>query len=653
MRAKLRDDLMYVAVDDGVYLETGLASTQVAGASAYALVQRLAPHLDGSRTVRALTAGLPPAQQRLVADLVRMLVDRGIARDLDSEPPHTLRDWELDRYRESIAFAEHVSDAPLSRFEAFRNGRVLLVGAGPGLLALVQTLFELGLRTASLVETTEVDSERDGCRRIVELRRADDPTTGLTLLDATAALDTDEGLTGLLAGYDAVLHCAARPMAARATRLNRAARAVGIPVLHAVPDGEAAWIGPTGGNTTGGCWECGVLSRQGGRPTDSPAGDTDEPDGGSEWLSAPVGGLIGAALGFAYLRHRLGAETTDTNRMTRVDLRTAMTSEHLLDVHPRCRSCRPPAGPVDLAGQVAAMAARTPVDVGEFVERMPFLVDARLGPLLAIDTGTHSQISVSCVEATVVDLAGGAPIVLTAVGGSRHQALIRAATAALETLAARAPAGTAALARPAARACADDTALAWWDTGRGTVVDAQPDVVVVAGGHTWAEAQGRAILKLRRAAATAPDLTPGGGDPPGGWLDRARWPEPARVMAQELALLGHDLRAWHDGSGTPTVFVAADGRWLAHSCATDVDRALENATQAAVAVLTGRRPDGAEIGPDVGTGDWDTLLPPLLRELTRDGRTLLVRPADPPPRARRVMPFMIAATLTPRAGSSA
>ncbi|MGC4902529.1 hypothetical protein ACLQ2Y_24695 [Micromonospora echinospora] len=632
MRVKLRDDLMYVPVDDGVYLETGLASTHLAGASAYGLVQRLAPHLDGNHTVQALTAGLPPAQRQLVTDLVRMLVQRGIARDLDSEPPHSLRDWELACYRDSIAFAEHVTDAPLSRFESFRNGRVLLVGAGAGMRALVQTLFELGLRAASLVETAEAGTERDGFRRIVELRRAEDPTTELTLLDAAAALDTDEGLAGLLAGYDAVLHCATRPMAARATRLNRAARAIGMPVLHAVPSGEEAWIGPTGGGVTGGCWECGLLSRQGAR---LPLGDSDE---ASEWLSAPVCGLIGAALGFAYLRHRMGAETAATNRMTRVDLETAVTSEHLLDVHPRCRSCRPAPAYADLAAHVDAMADRTPVDVEEFVNRMPFLVDARLGPLLAIDTGTHSQISVSCVEATVVDLAGGAPLVLTAVGGSREQALLRAATAALETLAARARAG--------------DTVPLWWDTGRDAVVDAQPDVVVIAGGHTWAEARGRAILKLRRAAATPPDTTTADGAP-GGWLDPARWPQSTRVMAQELALVGHEPRAWRDGSSTLTVFVAAGDRWLAHSCATDTDIALENAMQAAVAVLTGRCPDGAEIGPDVGSGDWDTLLPPLLRELARDGQSLLVRPADSLPGAQRVMPFMIAATLSARAGSSA
>ncbi|MCK1806653.1 MULTISPECIES: hypothetical protein [unclassified Micromonospora] len=633
MRVKLRDDLMYVPVDDGVYLETGLASTHLAGASAYGLVQRLAPHLDGTRTVQALTAGLPPAQRQLVTDLVRMLVRRGIARDLDSEPPHTLRDWELDTYRDSIAFAEHVSDAPLSRFEAFRDGRVLLVGAGAGMLALVQTLFELGLRTASLVETTETGTERDGFRRIVQRRRAEDPTTGLTLLDAAAALGTDEGLAGLLTGYDAVLHCAARPMAGRATRLNRAARAIGVPVLHAVPGGAEAWIGPTGGGVTGGCWECSLLSRQG---AGLPPGDADEPDTTSEWLSAPVCGLIGAALGFAYLRHRMGAETTATNRMTRVDLETAVTSEHLLDVHPRCRSCRPPAPYADLAAHVDAMAARTPVGVEEFVARMPFLVDARLGPLLAIDTGAHSQISVSCVEATVVDLAGGAPRLLTAVGASREQALLRAATAALETL--------------AARACAGDTATVWWDTARGAVVDVQPDGVVIAGGHTWAEARGRAILKLRRAAATPPEVADGG--PPGGWLDRARWPEPTRVMAHELALLGHEPRAWHDGSSTPTVFVAVGGGWVARSCATDTDTALANAMQAAVAVLTGRRPDGAEIGPDVGGHDWDTALPPLLRELARDGRSLLVRPADSLPGAQRVMPFMIRAAWSPRAGSS-
>ncbi|BCJ70363.1 hypothetical protein [Polymorphospora rubra] len=60
MRAKLRDDLMYVATEAGVYLETGTTSTEISGGAAYGLIRRIAPHLDGSRTVAELTESLPP-----------------------------------------------------------------------------------------------------------------------------------------------------------------------------------------------------------------------------------------------------------------------------------------------------------------------------------------------------------------------------------------------------------------------------------------------------------------------------------------------------------------------------------------------------------------------------------------------------------------
>ncbi|MFI6268544.1 TOMM precursor leader peptide-binding protein [Micromonospora zamorensis] len=647
MRVKLRDDLMYVATENGVYLETGTASTELTGAAAYGLIQRLAPHLDGSSTLNSLTAGLPPAQQRLISDMAQMLVQRGLARDLDSDPSHSLQDWELFQYREAIAFAEHVTDAPLSRFETFRNGRVLLVGAGSGMFSLVSTLFELGLRTATLVETMELSDSGDAYRRIVEDRRVEDPTVELRLVEPAGDPLDDDRLEALLAGHDAVLHCADEWMTDRALRLTRAARERGVPVLHALPVGQEAWVGPTGGGATGGCWECALLSLEGAGNPGKPGPDGGRPDLAPQWLSAPVAGLVGAALGFAYLRNSTGAETPATNRMTRIDLETAVTSEHLLAVHPRCGSCPRPTTR-EVGARIDAIVGRPPIDLDTFVNQVPLLVDSRLGPLLSIDTGQHSQISVSYVEANVADLAGAGtgPAVRTAVGGSRRQALTRAAAAAMELLAAQA--------RPAPGDAAAQAGHEWWDPDSGEAFTATPAASHLAIGLTWAEACGRALLRLRRAAAAAPAAAtgPARDDPPGIWLDPALGPEQVQVMAQEMALLGHQLRAWRDLSSTPTVFVGADTGWLAHSCATDPDVALEYATQAAVAALTGRRPDGADIGPDLGADVWDALLPSLLREVAASGQRLALRPADEVATVRRIVPFIVEAALLPSGRSA-
>ena len=613
---------MYVRTPDGVFLESGLGNARLTGAAAYGLIQRLVVRLDGSVTLDELTADLPEPRRVLVTDIVTMLVQRGIARDLDAEPPHHLQDCELDLFREAIAFTEHVtSEAPLHRFETFRDSRVLLIGAGHGMLALIATLLELGLRSATLLQTAEVPADGDAYRRILDRHRRHDPSAELRILDEAVNF-ADQSL---VAEYDAVLHCADRSMPDRALVLTRAARARGVPILHAFPTGEEAWIGPTGG-AVGGCWECASLSRRGAHPHGRSPNAGDQPDVGPQWFSTPVGSLIGAALGFAYLRHAVGGKSAPTT-MTRVDLRTAVTTEHRVGAHPRCGSC---------GGHPLDKEAAPPMDVATFAARVPTLVDPMLGPLLSIGVGGYSQISVSCVEATVVDLsgAGTGPATVTAVGASRDQALVRAAAAAVERL------------------VADASGSEWVDPATGEAL-AAPATVYHGIGFTWAEAQGRAILKLHRDTAVSPAraAVPSPGDPPGAWLDETGWPRPVQVLARELAVMGHGVRAWRDASGIPTVFVGTRDGWLAHSCAPDPDVALEHAMQAAVAALTGRPRDGGEIGPDLGIGDWDNLLPALLIEATPAGSRLLLRRADSFPAVLRVVPFVAAAALLPDFGS--
>ncbi|MFV2115993.1 hypothetical protein ACFHW0_27155 [Micromonospora sp. LOL_025] len=659
MRAKLRDDLLYVPVENGVYLETGRGSTELSGGAAYRLVQQLAPHLDGSRTVEALTAGLPPAQQRVVADMVTMLVRRGIARDLDAEPPHGLQDWELDRYRQAILYAEHVADAPAHRFEGFRNSRVLVVGAGAALHSLVQTLFDLGLRAATVMETGEEPAGGEAYRRILDRCRDGDPTVTLRQVpDDTAGPGVEAALAATFGGFDAVLHCTGRELAGRALAVTRAARAAGIPALHAVPAGDAAWVGPTSGGVVAGCWECAVRAAHGAGPTGGVLAVHDRPDRRSELLSGPMDTLLGAVLGFAYFRGAVGGAGAGANTMTHVDLASGETSEHLLGIHPRCGTCAGPAAPGGLAERVARMAGRPPLDPDTFASRVTTLIDRRLGPVVEVGTGDHSQLSVSCLAATVADLTGdgGGPRVVTAVGASRRQALVRATVAGLELLAAEAAAtgrGTPAAGAGTATAEVEPPAAGadggWWDPLAGAAVPAAEGAsypVVVAGGLSWAEAQGRAALRLAHATADGPP-EPGQAAGDGG---RDRWPAAARQLADDMAVLGHELHAWHCASDVPTVFVGTGERWLAHACAIDVRVAWDLATQAAAAILTGRGPHGADVGPDAGAGTWDGDLEALLKGFAAGGRRLLLRPVDALPALRGVLPFVVEATLTDGTG---
>ncbi|MET7468036.1 TOMM precursor leader peptide-binding protein [Micromonospora sp. NPDC005686] len=653
MRAKLRDDLLYVAVENGVYMETGRGSTEITGGSAYQLVAQLAPHLDGSRTLDELTGGLPPAQQRLVADMVGMLVRRGFARDLDAESPHGLLDWELDRYRQAISYAEHVADAPVHRFEAFRNARVLLVGAGAPLHSLVQTLFDLGLRAATVMETGEEPADDEAYQRILDRCRDGDPTVTLTRVpDATAG--PEAALTAVFGGFDAVLHCTGRELAGRAVAVTRAARAAGIPALHAVPNGDSVWVGPSSGDVAAGCWECGVRAAHGTGPAGATLALLDRPEHRSEQLTAPMAALIGGILGFVHFRAAIGGPGAAPNIMTRLDLDSGQTSGHPLGAHPRCGSCAERTAPTPLAERVATVAGRTPIDRDTFATRVMAVIDRRLGPVIEVGTGEYSQLSVSCLTATVADLtgAGTGPRAVTAVGDDRRQALVRATVAGLELLAAEAAPPPTGSATPSADSTPSPTDT-WWDPLTGAVVAVPGGATypkVVAGGLSWAEAQGRAALRLAYATAGEPPL-PASADAGGEW-SRDTWPTAVRHLADDMAVLGHELHAWRDVSDVPTVFVGTGDRWLSHACATDAETALELATQTAAALLTDRVPTGTDIGPDVGTDSWEGDLETLLKGFTTGGRRLLLRPVDDLPALRAVLPFIVEATLTDGTGGN-
>ncbi|MEU6074021.1 TOMM precursor leader peptide-binding protein [Micromonospora sp. NPDC047074] len=670
MRPKLRNDLMYVPDEDGVYLETGRGNARLTGPAAHALIRRIAPHLDGRRTVDALTGGLPAEQRRLVTEVVDLLVERGVARDLDREPPHGLRDWELERYHQQILFAEHVADAPLHRFEQFRNSRVLLIGAGEVLASLVQTLFELGLGSISVLATGEDSEVGPRLRRVLDDFRTGDPELRLTIGTAAGKLDDETGLAQTLAGYDAVLHCADHTVLDRALRIDRVARSTGARVLHAFPlDGEA-WVGPSGHGQAGACLACVARSasdRNGLGTAPCPA-TTDSVGQAEPLISAPMGAVTGAVLAFAYFRYAVGAESAMTARMSFVDLSSGTIGGHLAVGYPGCVDCGPrPAPEFRLADQVAEMAGRTPVDLPTFVSRIVSVVDPRLGLIRSVGTGAHSQLLVSCVEAVVVDPDGGVGTV-RAVGGTREQALNRVGTAAFEYVGAR----LARRGRPAITAGRTGEPERWWDPVSSEEVLATPDAVTVTAGFSWSEALGRAVLHLRRAEAVAP---PAGGPgspadpaadiPDGAWIDPADWPEPSTVLAGDAAVLGHPLYAWRDSAPTPTVFVGTGTRWLAHCCDLDVATALEHGVQAAVAVLTDRgdtRADagtdsateawaGAGVGPGIGVDGWESRLEPLLTELAAAGRRLLVRPVDDVPGSRAVLPFLVEATVVPTGGA--
>ncbi|MCX4445044.1 hypothetical protein [Streptomyces sp. NBC_01789] len=81
MRPRIGDDVLFAPVPGGVALMGTAGELTLKGAHVAALVERLAPQLDGRRTVEELTASLPAGHRTVVTELIGVLGERGLVHD--------------------------------------------------------------------------------------------------------------------------------------------------------------------------------------------------------------------------------------------------------------------------------------------------------------------------------------------------------------------------------------------------------------------------------------------------------------------------------------------------------------------------------------------------------------------------------------------
>ncbi len=141
IRPRLRADVRWVECPGGVHVHGDHGAATLRGPHALALLERLAPRLDGALTLGELTSGLPEAQRDLVTGLVGRLADLRFVVDDTGAPAHGLSAEELNTYAAEIAFAGHPG-----RFARVRNSALRVTGTGVLVPALVECLRSVGWR---------------------------------------------------------------------------------------------------------------------------------------------------------------------------------------------------------------------------------------------------------------------------------------------------------------------------------------------------------------------------------------------------------------------------------------------------------------------------------------------------------------------------
>jgi bacteriocin biosynthesis cyclodehydratase domain-containing protein len=662
MRPKLRADVRYVPAGDGVQVFSAAGSFGLTGASIQPLLDQLVGYLDGSHTLDSIVAGLPERHRRVVTKLIDTLVACRAVYDAAAVLPHRLADWELARYQQEVAFAELASGSGAHWFERFRLARVLLIGAGGTLDALAGTMLQLGARGAAVLDTSGSPAGQQRRRDRLATARAGDPRLTLAELPDPGRWGSVAEVRSWLAGYQAVLYAEDRSRPARAALLTRAARAAGIPALHALVGADHAWVGPAATGDQLGCWECGwryLIGARSRADPDWPELQLADPPGPEPGPAAPpLRNLVGAMLAMAYFRLVTEGGSGGgpvPNQLIQVDLAAGTAQAHRFARHPACQACGefPPPSPDLRAGPV-----RTDRDLSRAAAA---LHDPALGVLLSIDERDHQQLPLVVTVATVNDLtgSGAGPRTVTAAAPDHPRARQRAAVRAIET--------AAALVRAAAPPAGPD-----WGWPIPTAVEVDQAVVpvpepvdpadrTVAAGYRWAEAVGRGLLRhtarLAVSGGGAGGVAGAGGS--GRPLAEPDLPEDARRLVEAAAVLGARLQPVDrtGASGVPVVAVLGAGPDPVVAAGLELPDALAAALEAALARLqadptgpTHPAGTGIEIPADLGDERWPDRLGWLAGRLAAAGWQALARPVTLEPALADRLPLLAEVSLLRRAG---
>ncbi len=404
---RLRHDVVFAEVDEGVLLRDSDSGFVVKGKSAYRLASLMFPFLTGEHSVGELCADLPSGHQDMVTTMIRTLLDRGLARDM-RPVPSALLEPVRQRFAAQLNFVDHYADEPDRRFTAFRATRVLVAGTGETAVAAAASLLgnglerldltspsaaipdELARTAAALADGGCAASVRPVTRRPADLSAAD--LAGYDLVLLTSGLGGDLELAQL---FGLVMRPGPGPV-----------------LIPAFTAGSQLIAGPLVKAGASPCWVCALLrldanldpgemsrvwraaSLAGLRPAD-PA------------LSQPVARMVGNMLAFDVFRLRTGALTAELDGSVVVqDLDTLESSRERILPHPACPAC-------------AGTPAQAPAETGELTageltdHRQKALYGRHAGIISAFADGSLAQSPLK-VARLRIGLAGGAGRDITA-----------------------------------------------------------------------------------------------------------------------------------------------------------------------------------------------------------------------------------------------
>ncbi len=352
IRPRLRNDVVFLRVETGIYLRSAETACVLKGAGAYQWMSALGPRMNGDHTVDDLCESLDSARRETAHGLIRTLLARGFARHAPEPDGEVLPPEVLAAFDPQTQFVEHFMHAgdrtPQELFARFRASRVLLAGtANPVSAAAMRGLLRNGLAEVTVEDPAWKDAAEP------ELARLEAAGTPASVATLSAAAQQPEH-------FDVVLYAAdlgdTRPL----LRMTERVMAAGAPtrILPVLTGGGRAVIGPFSGDAEQPCWLCAQL-RIAAATEPALAADLWR---GLAGAAAPGGGavstvaqeMLGNTLAFDAFRLRTGQLQADDERHAVVqDLTTLESGRDRVLPHPSCPLPHRRATPLDAASQPA------------------------------------------------------------------------------------------------------------------------------------------------------------------------------------------------------------------------------------------------------------------------------------------------------------
>ncbi|WP_172632201.1 TOMM precursor leader peptide-binding protein [Dictyobacter arantiisoli] len=403
MQPRFNADVYYIPLDDGVYLRSNNNGLALKGMSLYPLLKHLVPHLDGTATLAEITAGLDVDKKRMVTNLIEKLATHHFLHDVSQDQSHTLDSEDLATYTTNITFINSFQTSATSRFEHFRNQKLLLIGSGYGFIALIQACLHCGVKHIAAIDTLESSENRIATPapafidRAAQFSRCDAEQSVQFM--AAPAWDHEAEVRPLLQDCDAMLHISDQAPLARAQLLNRLCIEQQKILIQAIVVDEHAWIGPLVSPTTGACWECAwrrlqANSTQSSAQAQQYAFYDQSTTTNSLYLTRTTAAINAQRLIFEVFKYfTLSNPGEAPPHLSSIDLKTGTSQSHTYLPHPHCQSDQHPPVPTaaQFLEQIQRLQLQNPIEPQILSEKLAHCFDDRLGLFTALDDDDFAQ----------------------------------------------------------------------------------------------------------------------------------------------------------------------------------------------------------------------------------------------------------------------